>query len=59
MHSIEAQITNQTVLDTTASCTTASSDGNTVVIEPCERVDGEVDSHMEVTGLPGHGVEAC
>jgi len=41
--------THQTVLYSTSTRTTTTSDGDMVVIQPGEGIDGEVDSNMEVT----------
>lgn len=54
LHATDAA--HQTVLDTAASSTTSAGDSDAVVIQPCERVDGEVDSNVEVARLPRHGV---
>jgi hypothetical protein len=53
--SYASDVAHQTVLDTAASSTTSAGDSDTVVIQPCERVDGEVDSNVEVARLPRHG----
>lgn len=50
------EMTDQTVLDATASGSTSSGDSDALIVEPCQRVDGKVDADVEVARLPRHGV---